>query len=107
MSNEPKSKNTTTVLATVGLILLPVLCCGLPLLIAAGAFSALGVLGALGAVFGNPWVIAVAVVLVAGLLLWVLRRRRATAAAEGDACCTPPRPLRVTSQGNGKPGVDA
>lgn len=90
MSGGPKSKNTTTVLATAGIILLPVLCCGLPLLIAAGALSVAGTLGVIGSVLGNPWVIVVAVVLVTGLVGWVLRRRR-TAAAKKDACCALPR----------------
>ncbi|MHB1172835.1 MAG: hypothetical protein ACYCZY_10165 [Lacisediminihabitans sp.] len=78
MSGDPAGKNTTTILATVGILLLPVLCCGLPLLIAAGAF------GALGAVLGSPWVIAVAVVLVAGLV--GCEYHAPSAGQAGDGC---------------------
>ncbi|MQB02519.1 MAG: hypothetical protein GEU78_20335 [Actinobacteria bacterium] len=49
-------------LSTGALLLLPALCCGLPLLIAAGA------LGTIGSVLGNPWVIGAAGVVVLGFV---------------------------------------
>lgn len=66
-------------LTTAGLLMLPVLCCGLPLLIAGGA------LGGLGAVLGNPWIIAAAAAVVVGVVAW--RRRHST---PSDADCSPP-----------------
>jgi uncharacterized iron-regulated membrane protein len=68
--------------ATVGIVLLPLLCCGLPLLITAGT------LGAIASVLGSPWVIAVAIVLVLGVVLWRHRRRAATT-TRTDHCCPP------------------
>ncbi|MPZ62161.1 MAG: hypothetical protein GEU93_12875 [Propionibacteriales bacterium] len=55
------------------LFILPVLCCALPLLIAAGAFGV-----AAGWLLGNLWMIGAAVLLVVGVLLWRGRRRPAT-----------------------------
>ncbi|GAB7145671.1 hypothetical protein [Mycobacterium riyadhense] len=69
MSTGPGPNRTRTALAAAGLALLPVLCCALPLLIAAGA------LGALAAALANPWMIgagAVLVLLVA--VAWTARR---------------------------------
>ncbi|HEY3480031.1 hypothetical protein [Amycolatopsis echigonensis] len=48
MPTNPGLNRTRAVVAAVGIVLLPLLCCGLPLLIAAGA------LGAIGSVLGNP-----------------------------------------------------
>lgn len=70
MSMDPTGGGRPRGLSTLGLILLPIVCCALPLLILAGA------LGGIGAVLGNPWVISGALVLVVGLLAWALRRRR-------------------------------
>lgn len=70
MSTDPADGGSHGVLSTLGLILLPILCCALPLLILAGALSGIGT------VLGNPWVISGAVVLVVGLLVWAVRRRR-------------------------------
>lgn len=69
-------------LATAGLLLLPVLCCGLPLLIASG------VLGGLGAALGNPWIIAAAAVVV-GVVAWRVRRHSTPSDAD---CCPPSEP---------------
>ncbi|HEX5116333.1 MAG TPA: hypothetical protein VFW65_14155 [Pseudonocardiaceae bacterium] len=73
MSTEPDHDGRRTALATGALLLLPALCCGLPLLITAG------MLGTIGAVVGNPWVIGIAVVLVVSLVTIRLRRRGSTA----------------------------
>lgn len=94
MSTDPKRGSGRTVLATIGIVLLPAACCGVPLLLGAGAFGvvgAAGVLGAVGTMLGNPWVIAAAVALIAGLLVWLLRRR-AGAKRPADDCCVPERP---------------
>jgi hypothetical protein len=77
----PDSKRAA--LAAIGIVLLPLLCCGLPLFIAAGA------LGAVGSVLGNPWVITAAIVLVLGVVFW--RVRRFVTTTSGEQCC-PPRP---------------
>lgn len=69
MSGNPDDDGKRTGLATGALLLLPVLCCGLPLMITAG------VLGTVGTALGNPWVIGLAVVLLAGLVTMRLRRR--------------------------------
>jgi hypothetical protein len=54
MSTNPGSESKRTALAAAGFLLVPIVCCGLPVLIAAGA------LGAVGSVLGNPWVIGTA-----------------------------------------------
>lgn len=59
MSSNPGSEGKRTALAAAGFLLLSVLCCGLPVLVTAGA------LGALGSALGNPWVIGAAIVVVA------------------------------------------
>ena len=87
MSTEPKGRTAPTVLVALGIVLLPVLCCGVPLLIGVGAAGALGVIGT---VLGNPWVIFAAVVLVAGVLMWALRGRRAARSQPKDDCCALP-----------------
>lgn len=48
MSTNPGSESKRTALAAAGFLLVPIVCCGLPVLIAAGA------LGAVGSVLGNP-----------------------------------------------------
>jgi hypothetical protein len=70
--------------AALGLMLLPILCCGLPLLIAAGG------LGVIGSVLRNPLVIGAAVLILVGLVVWAVRRRTAGSA---DACA-PKEPSR-------------
>lgn len=82
MSTKPDPGGRNSLLATIGVIALPLLCCGLPLLIAAGG------LGVLGSLLGNPWVIGAAAVAALGALGWRLRPRPAPGA---DSCC-PPEP---------------
>jgi hypothetical protein len=92
MSTTPGSQGKRTALAAAGFLLLPVLCCGLPLLIAAGA------LGAVGSVLGNPWVIGAAVVVILAAVAWFARRRTGATrdgatrdgATRDDLCCPPP-----------------
>lgn len=82
MSTTSKGQGNRTALAVGGIVLLHLLCCGLPLLIAAGA------LGAAGSALGNPWVIAAAAALAASALIWTLRRRRRQGApGETEDCC--------------------
>lgn len=83
MSTTSKGQGNRTALAVGGIVLLHLLCCGLPLLIAAGA------LGAAGSALGNPWVIAAAVALAAVALAWTLRRRRVGPSGETEDCCAP------------------
>lgn len=83
MSTTSKGQGNRTALAVGGFFLFHLLCCGLPLLIAAGA------LGAAGSVLGNPWFITAAVALAAVTLVWALRRRRAGASGETEDCCAP------------------
>ncbi len=94
MSTDPKRDSRRTVLATIGIVMLPAACCGVPLLLSTGAVGvvgAAGILGMVGTVLGNPWVIAAAVALIAGLLVWLLRRR-AGAKRPADDCCVPGEP---------------
>jgi membrane protein implicated in regulation of membrane protease activity len=87
MSINPGSEGKRTALAAAGFLLVPVLCCGLPLLIAAGA------LGAVGSILGNPWVIAAVVVVILAAVAWFARRRTSATrdrATQDDWCCPPP-----------------
>lgn len=68
-----------------GVVLLHVVCCGLIL-----TLGVAGALGALGAVLGNPWVVAAAVILV-GALVTVALRRRAGANRPAGADCRDPQ----------------
>lgn len=86
MSAKPDPEGRRRALATGTLVLLPALCCGLPLLIAAGALAGLG------SALGNPWVIAAAVALVAGVVVWRVRRRSASTARSGEPDCCGPEP---------------
>lgn len=83
MSTTSKSQGNRVALAVSGVFVFHLLCCGLPLLIAAGT------LGATGSVLGNPWLIAAAVALTAGALIWTLRRRGNGASRETEGCCAP------------------
>lgn len=76
MSSSSKQGTGKTVLATIGILLIPAACCG-ALLLGVGLVSAAGVVGVVGSVLGNPWVIAAAVILAAGFIWWVLRHRSA------------------------------
>ncbi|MFE6611979.1 MULTISPECIES: hypothetical protein [Amycolatopsis] len=92
MSSNPGSEGKRTALATAGFLLLPIVCCGLPVLIAAGA------LGALGSVLGNPWVIGAAVMVVLAAAAWFARRRITRhATTRDDSCCPPVPPARDQS----------
>lgn len=68
-------------LAMVGVVLLPVLCCAGPVLLAGGALAGLR------GVLVSPWLMAPAAVLLVGGLLWWLRRR---STGSGGSCCPPP-----------------
>lgn len=106
MSSEPVSKSFTTIAATVGILLLPVLCCGVPLLIAAGTLSLAGTLGVIGAAVGNPWAITVAVAMVIGVVGWFLRRRYISVATK-DACRAPSQAANTAIEGHRHPRPDA
>lgn len=82
MPTHPGRESKRVVLAAIGIALLSLLCCGLPLLITAGA------LGAVGSVLGNPWVIVGAIVLVLGVIVWRVPRFART--TRDDQCCAPP-----------------
>ncbi|MDQ6753322.1 MAG: hypothetical protein M3017_07950 [Actinomycetota bacterium] len=90
MSTNPKGRGTTGLWATLGIILLPVLCC-LPLLIGGGVLGA-GLLGTAGAVLGSPWMILAAVGLIIGLLVWARRRRHTGNDRDDCDCCAAPGP---------------
>ncbi|MFJ6272397.1 hypothetical protein HTS88_21235 [Pseudarthrobacter oxydans] len=101
MPTTTKDRSNRTAWAVGGFFLLHVLCCGLPLLIAAGA------LGAAGSVLANPWVIAAAAFLAAGVLVRALQRRRKAASGDTEDCCAPgagsgpdPVPGRITARTN-------
>jgi hypothetical protein len=63
-----------------GFVVLHVLCCGLPLLIAAGAFTGAG------AILGNGALVAAG--LVASAVAVAVAVRRGRRAADGDCCST-------------------
>lgn len=86
MTDSERGRRTLT---TLGLVSLPILCCGLPLLIAAGAF------GALGSVLGNPWLIGAATL---ALIAVIVRRVRGEPAhpPDPDNCCAPGEAPPVT-----------
>lgn len=84
--SEPRRRTLTT----LGLVSLPILCCGLPLLIAAGSF------GAVGTVLGNPLLLGAATL---ALIAVIVRRVRGAPAhtPESNNCCRPDEP---------RPGTD-
>lgn len=88
MSTTPKSQSSFTHLAVGGFVILHVLCCGLPLLIAAGV---LGGVGSASLAAGYEWWVAGAGVLAVGLVIWFIRRRRADTGGDGTDCCPPYR----------------
>jgi len=67
----------------VGLVALHVVCCGLPLLIAAG------VLGGTGALLSSPVLLAVGVLVLLAAGAVAVRRLRGSGPAGPDACCLP------------------
>jgi hypothetical protein len=91
MSREPGDRGDRSWVAALGLMLLPILCCALPLLIAAGG------LGVIGSVLRNPLVIGAAVLILVGLVGWAVRRR---AAGSADACA-PKTSSREDGPGSG------
>ncbi|GEO96426.1 hypothetical protein [Kocuria turfanensis] len=88
MSTTPKSQSSFIHLAVGGFVILHVLCCGLPLLIAAGVLSGVG---GVGLAAGNVWWAAGAGLLAVGLVVWFIRRRRAGTGGDGADCCAPDR----------------
>ncbi|MEU0469990.1 hypothetical protein ABZ215_38845 [Amycolatopsis sp. NPDC006131] len=88
MSTNPDRDGTRTALATGAFLLLPALCCGLPLLIAGGALAGLG------SVLGNPWVIGAAIALLVAVVVCRIRRRARGARSSDPACCAPEPPTR-------------
>lgn len=76
----------SVLLSTLGVVLVTMLCCGIPLLIIAA-----GVFGMTGALTGSAWMIIAAMILAAGLAAWLLSRRRREAKASGEDCCAPAR----------------
>ncbi|SFB62788.1 hypothetical protein SAMN05216266_13163 [Amycolatopsis marina] len=85
MPTSPDHEGQRTARATGAVVLLSVLCCGLPLLIAGGALAGLG------SALGNPWVIGAGVALLVGVLVWRLRRHTDTSTPSGDPGCRPPQ----------------
>ncbi|HEX5403773.1 MAG TPA: hypothetical protein VFX16_15910 [Pseudonocardiaceae bacterium] len=90
MPTRPHRDDGRTVLAIGALLLLPALCCGLPLLIAGGALAGIG------SMLGSPWVIGFGVTLVAGVAGWLIRRHASTRTADRE-CCSPTRPAREST----------
>jgi hypothetical protein len=62
-------------LLAIGAVVAVAICCGLPVLVAAG------VLAVVGGVLGNPWVIAAAAALALGTFTYFVYRGRVRAAA--------------------------
>lgn len=69
-------------LGVAAVVVLGVLCCAGPALIAAG------VLGVVGSWLSSPWLIAAAVLLALAATAWALRRRSARGRSDQD-CCPP------------------
>ncbi|MGW7527327.1 mercury transporter [Streptomyces sp. NPDC054783] len=65
------TRTTAAAIARTDAVAALVVCCAGPGLLAAG------VLGAIGALLSNPWMIAAALLLAAGTVAWRLRRHRA------------------------------
>ena len=80
MSSTPKSQSSFLHLAVGGFVILHVLCCGLPLLIAAGVLGGVG-----GASFaaGYGWSAAGPGLLAVGLVIWFIRRASESPAPPG------------------------
>lgn len=68
-TREPKKARPTSLLLGPGVVLVAVICCAGPALLAAGA------LGAFGAWLASPWVIGAAIVLLALVVAATVRRR--------------------------------
>ncbi len=84
MENQNRNKETG-LLALLGMAVLPMLCCGLPLLIGAIGFTAVGTF----LTADRYWIIGGLVILMGLIMFLLLRRGRKSAM---DACCVvPPR----------------
>ncbi|HEX3590471.1 MAG TPA: hypothetical protein VHV74_12645 [Pseudonocardiaceae bacterium] len=79
-SSTPDRPGRSGTLGVIALFLLPVLCCGVPVLLAAGTLATVG------SWLRNPWLIGAAALLVATI---VFRRARHRRPADQDCC--PPR----------------
>lgn len=79
---QPDGSGPSGLLLGSGLVLVAVLCCAGPALIAIGA------LGVIGGWLDNPWVIGAAVALLAGAVVWTVGRHRNGAPGSAD-CCDP------------------
>lgn len=84
MPSVPDQDARRTRLAATGIVLIPVLCCGLPLLVAAGG------LGVVGSILGQAWLIGLAALLAVVAVWWAVRRR--TNVTEGDGGCSSRHP---------------
>ncbi|NUP25308.1 MAG: hypothetical protein HOQ44_01200 [Nocardia sp.] len=93
MPTDPDRDGKHGALAIGALLLVPALCCGLPLLIAGG------LLAGLGSVLGNPWVIGAAVALVVAVVVWRVRRHARATRSAASACCAPEPPGGERSSG--------
>lgn len=77
-----------------GFVVLHLLCCGLPLLIAAGAFTGAG------AALGSTTLVTVGVAAAAAAVLLAVRRaRRATGTPDSDCCAVQPDDDRMPTGG--------
>lgn len=81
MPTTPDKDGTRAGRALGALLVLPALCCGLPLLIAGGS------LGALAAVPGTQWTAVAAVAVVAGVVLWRINHPTRSSPSGGHGCC--------------------
>lgn len=93
-NNEPSGASTAA--AGIGIALLMIACCALPVLIAGGTLAGIGGL------LGNPWLIAAAVVLVAAAITAIVRRRRL-----GRDACRPPTESPQTPADQDRPHFPA
>lgn len=81
--SEPRGPSPAGILATLGAVVVAVLCCAGPALLAGGALSGIG------GVLRNPWLIGVGALILAAAVIYTLRQRAARR-RDSDACCPPP-----------------
>jgi len=86
MPGSPGPQRRRNAVAVLGLLLLPLVCCALPVLIAAGA------LGGLGAALGSPWLIGTAAILIVAGLARLVRRH----VVGRHNCCPPAGTVQTT-----------
>ncbi|HEU5006829.1 MAG TPA: hypothetical protein VFT67_07650 [Jatrophihabitantaceae bacterium] len=85
--SEPRGPSQAGLLATLGVVVVAVLCCAGPALLAGGALAGLGGL------LRNPWLIGVgAVIVVTAISLAMRRRRRAAGTTTAEGCTSQGRP---------------